>query len=63
VKRIFLTGARKIDSIFDLDDAMKVQTQGDRVVAIDEAPRRYDAVDLSCLSVLAKSLITSSDLN
>ena len=36
---------RKIDSIFDLDDAMKVQTQGDRVAAIGKNLRKYDAID------------------
>jgi 1L-myo-inositol 1-phosphate cytidylyltransferase len=36
---------RKIDSIFDLDDAMKVQTQGDRVVAIGKELPNYDAID------------------
>ena len=36
---------RKIDSIFDLDDAMKLQTRGDRVVAIGKNLRAYDAID------------------
>lgn len=36
---------RKIASIFDLDDAMKVQTQGDRIVAIGKDLRDYDAID------------------
>ena len=36
---------RKIDSIFDLDDAMKVQTEGDRVVAIGKELPNYDAID------------------
>lgn len=36
---------RKIESIFDLDDAMKVQTRGDRVVAIAKSLRDYDAID------------------
>lgn len=36
---------RKIDSIFDLDDAMKVQTQGDRITAIAKDLREYDAID------------------
>jgi 1L-myo-inositol 1-phosphate cytidylyltransferase len=36
---------RKIDSIFDLDDAMKVQTQDDRVVAIGKDLQNYDAID------------------
>jgi choline kinase len=37
---------RKIDSIFDLDDAMKVQTHGDRIVAIGKTLKEYDAVDV-----------------
>jgi 1L-myo-inositol 1-phosphate cytidylyltransferase len=40
-----LTVDRKINSIFDLDDAMKVQTQGGRVVAIGKELPNYDAID------------------
>lgn len=36
---------RKIDSIFDLDDAMKVQTTGDRVARIAKNLTEYDAID------------------
>jgi choline kinase len=36
---------RKIDSIFDLDDAMKMQTKGDRVIAIGKDLPDYDAID------------------
>ena len=36
---------RKVDSIFDLDDAMKVQTKGDRVIAIGKDLTNYDAID------------------
>jgi len=36
---------KKLDSIFDLDDAMKVQTRGDRVAAIGKNLRAYDAID------------------
>lgn len=36
---------RKISSIFDLDDAMKVQTRGDRIIAIGKDLRAYDAID------------------
>jgi choline kinase len=36
---------RKISSIFDLDDAMKVQTRGGRVVAIGKTLNDYDAID------------------
>jgi choline kinase len=36
---------RKIESIFDIDDAMKVQTADDRVVAIGKGLPSYDAID------------------
>ncbi|HEY2800392.1 MAG TPA: NTP transferase domain-containing protein [Chthoniobacterales bacterium] len=36
---------RKIDSVFDLDDAMKVQTAGDCVVGIAKNLNHYDAID------------------
>ena len=36
---------RKLDSVFDLDDAMKVQTRGDRVTGIGKYLREFDAID------------------
>jgi choline kinase len=36
---------RKLDMIFDLDDAMKVQTRDDGVLAIGKQLPRYDAID------------------
>ena len=36
---------RKLDSIFDLDDAMKVQTRRNRIIAIGKNLREYDAID------------------
>ncbi len=36
---------RKIASVFDLDDAMKVQTEGDRVTRIAKDLDAYDAID------------------
>jgi 1L-myo-inositol 1-phosphate cytidylyltransferase len=36
---------RKIEAIFDLDDAMKVQTRGDRAIAIGKNLAVYDAID------------------
>jgi choline kinase len=36
---------RKVDSIVDLDDATKVETRGDRIVAIGKQLERYDAID------------------
>jgi choline kinase len=37
---------RKLSSIFDLADAMKLQTQQDRVVAIGKNLEQYDAIDI-----------------
>ena len=36
---------RKIKTIFDLDDAMKVRTDADRVIAIGKNLANYDAID------------------
>lgn len=36
---------RKIESIFDLDDATKVQTDGTRIVAIGKTLATFDAID------------------
>jgi len=36
---------RKLNSICDLDDAMKVQTRGNRIVAIGKNLRDYDAIE------------------
>ena len=36
---------RKIEAIFDLDDAMKVKTNGDRVMSIGKILKDYDAID------------------
>jgi 1L-myo-inositol 1-phosphate cytidylyltransferase len=36
---------RKVEAIFDLDDAMKVQIDGDRVVGIGKNLASYDAID------------------
>ena len=34
-----------MNSMVDLDDAMKVQTRGDQIVAIGKNLRNYDAID------------------
>jgi len=36
---------RKLDSIFDLTDAMKVRTSGDRIIAMGKDLASYDAID------------------
>jgi choline kinase len=36
---------RKLDSIFDLDDATKVETREDRIIAIGKQLEHYDAID------------------
>ncbi|HEY2103421.1 MAG TPA: NTP transferase domain-containing protein [Chthoniobacterales bacterium] len=36
---------RKLDSIFDLTDAMKVRTCGDRIIEMGKALLTYDAID------------------
>ena len=36
---------RKLDSIFDFDDAMKVQTRGNKVIGIGKDLREFDAID------------------
>jgi 1L-myo-inositol 1-phosphate cytidylyltransferase len=43
--RLNLAIDRKIGSIFDLDDAMKVQTQGNRITAIGKELENYNAID------------------
>ncbi len=36
---------RKVDSIVDLDDATKVETRGDRIIAIGKQLEHYDGID------------------
>jgi choline kinase len=36
---------KKLETIFDIDDAMKVQTNGDRVVTMGKTLELYDAID------------------
>lgn len=36
---------RKIDTIFDMDDATKVRTDGDRIVAIGKTLTEFDCID------------------
>jgi 1L-myo-inositol 1-phosphate cytidylyltransferase len=36
---------RKIEAIVDIDDAMKIRTSGDRVIAIGKDLSKYDAID------------------
>jgi choline kinase len=43
--RLNLAIDRKLNSMVDLDDAMKVQTRGEQIVAIGKNLRTYDAID------------------
>jgi 1L-myo-inositol 1-phosphate cytidylyltransferase len=43
--RLNLAIDRKLNSMVDLDDAMKVQTRGDQIAAIGKNLRNYDAID------------------
>jgi choline kinase len=43
--RLLLAIDRKLESILDVDDAMKVQTRGDQIMAIGKDLRTYDAID------------------
>jgi choline kinase len=43
--RLNLATDKKIESIFDLDDAMKVQTEGNLIVAIGKKLECYNAID------------------
>jgi len=45
LNRLNLAVDRKINSIFDLDDAMKVQTDGDLIAAIGKKLESYNAID------------------
>lgn len=45
LSRLNLAIDRKIDSIFDLDDAMKVKTDGNKIAAIGKKLEDYDAID------------------
>jgi 1L-myo-inositol 1-phosphate cytidylyltransferase len=42
---LYLAVDRKLDRIFDMDDATKVRTDGDRMVDIGKGLGRFDAVD------------------
>jgi 1L-myo-inositol 1-phosphate cytidylyltransferase len=37
---------RKLDSIFDLEDAMKVRVRGERIIDIGKSLRNYHAIDI-----------------
>jgi choline kinase len=58
--RAVLAVDRKIAQVFDLDDATKVQTEGDRIVGLGKALTRYDAVDTGLFLV---SRLVAEDLS
>ena len=45
---------RKIKTIFDLDDAMKLQTRADRVTAIGKNLATYDAIDTGVIRYVCR---------
>ncbi|MFZ1218812.1 MAG: NTP transferase domain-containing protein [Chthoniobacterales bacterium] len=45
LSRLNLAVDRKVDSIFDLEDAMKVRTRDNVIVAIGKTLENYDAID------------------
>jgi choline kinase len=45
LSRLNLAIDRKVDSIFDLEDAMKVRTRDNVIVAIGKTLENYDAID------------------
>lgn len=57
--RLNLAIDKKIDSIFDLDDAMKVRVEGNRLVAIGKKLGDYNAIDTGifvCPEIIFASL-------
>ena len=44
-EQLHLAVDRKLGSIFDTDDAMKVQTDGQRIITLGKELRAYDAID------------------
>ena len=53
---------RKIDSIYDLDDATKVRLEADRIVAIDKQLDTYNAIDTGLFICSAALVATLGDL-
>ena len=44
-KELIVAIDKKLDAVFDLDDAMKVQMQGDHIIAIAKDLQNYNAID------------------
>ena len=48
---LWLCVDRRLDEIYDMDDATKVKTDGDRIVAINKQLPEFDAVDCGVFAV------------
>jgi 1L-myo-inositol 1-phosphate cytidylyltransferase len=48
---LWLCVDRRLDEIYDMDDATKVKTEGDRIVAIHKVLPEFDAVDCGVFAV------------
>ena len=52
-KRLNLAIDRKLDSVFDLDDATKIKTRGDGIAAIGKDLRDFDAIDTGVFEIFS----------
>lgn len=58
-EEVVLAVDRKVDEIYDLDDATKVRLSGERIVAIGKELERFDAIDtglFACSEALVPAL-------
>jgi 1L-myo-inositol 1-phosphate cytidylyltransferase len=59
---VVLAVDRKIDSIYDLDDATKVLLQGERIVEIDKQLEHYNAIDTGLFICSPALVVTLTEL-